>query len=570
MTARESTSQGRTSRVLAVAAIAGIAAAYTLLAGVWPQIFTFATDPGAGIFSRLLTAPVHLADDVMVTVRSGEMLLQTGEPAFNTSDSDQAATSYLAPYIAAALIAILPFNIAVMAFGLVGFAAVVGTYAIIAWKARSKINAAILVAALALTVTNVEFALTGWDHLLQGFLLAAAVALSLSPPLDRRRLLSISVLAGLAVLARPDGAIIAAAVLAVCFVTVGRAWRRAVLPLLGPAGVLLSGFALLNFVQFGFLTPTTARLKAGAAPSISYMWDYLYANGVVTYTAASLVVILTVVSAIGWKRIRSIQVGLIMASALITAAVAAVNSDFFPGARMFWTPAVVMATALAITLPAIFRAGPALPLDDSGRIATGWSRTAERILVAGVVGAVLIGAAVVGLERAVVSKEALSGSRTAEQFVATEWINANLDPSEGSIGVFYAGEAAHLPNYEAADFLGKGDEAIAVLEPQWGPPGHNKWDIDLTLDKWTPQAILPALDQDPQDPQVRTTSQKWLLEEWDHGYVADLMLNARIRGAYVYCRVPTQLDGTSVTADLLLRRDLASKHADDISCSDGF
>ncbi len=135
MTARESTSQGRTSRVLAVAAIAGIAAAYTLLAGVWPQIFTFATDPGAGIFSRLLTAPVHLADDVMVTVRSGEMLLQTGEPAFNTSDSDQAATSYLAPYIAAALIAILPFNIAVMAFGLVGFAAVVGTYAIIAWIA---------------------------------------------------------------------------------------------------------------------------------------------------------------------------------------------------------------------------------------------------------------------------------------------------------------------------------------------------------------------------------------------------------------------------------------------------
>ena len=567
MTARESTSQGRTSRVLAVAAIAGIAAAYTLLAGVWPQIFTFATDPGAGIFSRLLTAPVHLADDVMVTVRSGEMLLQTGEPAFNTSDSDQAATSYLAPYIAAALIAILPFNIAVMAFGLVGFAAVVGTYAIIAWKARSKINAAILVAALALTVTNVEFALTGWDHLLQGFLLAAAVALSLSPPLDRRRLLSISVLAGLAVLARPDGAIIAAAVLAVCFVTLRREWRQAVLPLIGPAGVLIGGFLLINLVQFGFLTPTTARLKAGAAPSASYMWDYLYANGVVTYTAASLVVILTVVSAIAWKRIRSIQVGLIMASALITAAVAAVNSDFFPGARMFWTPAVVMATALAITLPAIFRAGPALPLDDSGRIATGWSRTAERILVAGVVGAVLIGVAVVGLERAVVSKEALSGSRTAEQFLATEWINANLDPSEGSIGVFYAGEAAHLPNYDAADFLGKGDEAIAVLEPQWGPPGHNKWDIHLTLDKWRPQAILSTIDQDPRAPDSDSLAAEWRERQWTHGYLADLITNETIRSDYRYCRVTDPSGFVDSSVDVLLRADVIAQLESDVTCS---
>ena len=567
MTARRSASQGRTVRVLAVAAITGVAAAYTLLVGAWPQIFTFATDPSAGIMSRLLSAPVHLADDVMVTVRAGEMILQIGAPAFNTSDSAQAATSYLAPYLAAALIAVLPFNLGVTAFGLVGFAAVIGTYAIIAWKARSLINAAILVAALTLTVTNAEFALTGWDHLLQGFLLAGAVALSLSSPLDRKRLFTVSALAGLAVLARPDGAIIATAVLIVCFVTVGRERRRALLPLLGPAVVLIGGFLLLNFVQFGFLTPTTARLKAGAAPSVTYMWDYLYANGVATYTAASLVVILTVVSVITWKRIRSVHVSLIMASALITAAVAAVNSDFFPGARMFWTPAVVMATALAITLPAIFRAGPALPLDDSGSISTGWSRAAERILVAGVVGALLIGAVVVGLERAVVSKEALIGSRTAVQFLATVWIRANLDPSEGSIGVFYAGEAAHLPNYEAADFLGKGDEEIAVLEPQWGPPGHNKWDIDLTLDKWGPQAILSTIDQDPQASGSDALAAEWRERQWTHGYLADLITNETIRSDYRYCRVTDPSGFVDVSVDVLLRTDAIAQLESDVTCS---
>ena len=567
MTVNKSASQWQTSRALAVVAIAGVAAAFTLLVGSWPQIFTFATDPNTSAFVRLLSAPVHLADDVMVTVRSGEMILQTGEPAFNPSDSAQAATSYLAPYIVAALIAILPFNIAVMAFGLLGFAAVVGTYVIIAWKAQSLINAAILVAALALTVTNVEFALTGWDHLLQGFLLAGAVALSLSPPLGRRRLLTISVLTGLAVLARPDGALIAAGVLTVSFLTTGREWRRAVVPLIAPMGVLMGVFLLLNFVQFGFLTPTTARLKAGAAPSVSYMWDYLYANGVVTYTAASLIVILTVVSAIAWKRIRSVQVGLIMGSALITAAVAAVNSDFFPGARMFWTPAVVMATALAVTLPAIFRAGPALPLNDSGHISTGWSRNAERMLVAGVVGAVFLGGAVVGLERAVVSKEALAGSRTAEQFLATEWINANLDPSEGAIGVFFAGEAAHLPNFEAADFLGKGDESVATLEPQWGPPGHNKWDIDLTLDKWRPQAILSTIDQDPRAPESDAIASEWRDRQWTHGYLADLITNETIRSDYRYCRVIDPAGFVDSSVDLLLRIDVIPEVESGVTCS---
>ena len=567
MSTSVSPSRRESSRAFAVIAIVGAATAYTLLAGLWPQVFTFATDPSASVFLRFFSAPVHLADDVMVTVRSGELLLQTGKPAFNSSDSAQAATSYLAPYVAAALIAILPFNLAVAAFGLVGFAAVVGTYVIIVWKSRSLINAAILVSALALTATNVEFALTGWDHLLQGFLLSAAVALSLSVPLDRNRLLAISLVAGLAVLARPDGAIIAAAVLASCFATFGREWRLALLPLIGPAGMLIGGFLLINMVQFGFLTPTTARLKAGAAPSASYMWDYLYANGVVTYTAASLVVILAVVSALAWKKIRSVQIGLIIGSSLITAAIAAVNSDFFPGARMFWTPAVVMATALAITFPGIVQVGPALPLDDTGRIATGWSRTAERLLVAGVVGALLLGAGIVGLERAVVSKEALGGSRTAQQFLATQWINENLAPENGSIGVFYAGEAAHLPNFEAADFLGKADEAIAVLEPEWGPPGHNKWDIDLTLDKWRPQAILSTIDQDPLDSESDTVAAEWRDRQWTHGYLADLITNESIRSDFRYCRVTDPSGRLESTVDVLLRVDLIPEVKSTVSCS---
>jgi hypothetical protein len=550
------TSRGR--RALAVTAIAGFASAFTLLRGQWPEVFTFATDPNASLLSRLLSAPVHLADDVMITVRSGEMVLQTGMPDFNASDSAQAATSYLAPYLFALLRLVLPFNAAVVAFAVLGFAAVVGTYVVIAARARSLINGAILVAALALTVTNLEFALTGWDHLIQGLVFAIAAALVLRPPesITNKPLVAISILAAIGSIMRPDGLIIAGAILLLALMRSAPGWRRAWIPTLVPFAVIAGVTLVVNFLQFGHLTPTTARLKAGAAPSLTYMRDYLWANGIESYTAASLLVILALVTLLMWRRIPLLPVGLLVLAALVTAGVAAVNSDFFPGARMFWVPAVVMATSLAVTMPGILRAGPAFKLTEDGSIETRWSPRAEWAIVIVLVGACVVASAALGLRGAVVSTEALPGSRTAQQFLATQWIKENLDPADGSVGVFYAGEAAHLPEFEAADFLGKADEEIAALPPQWGPPGHNKWDIDLTLEKWRPQIILSTIDQDPNDPSADALAEEWRANRWTHGYLADLITDDVIREEYSYCRVPDPSGRMDVSVDVLLRRDL--------------
>lgn len=561
-----STSRGR--RALAVTAIAGLASAYTLLRGQWPEVFTFATDQNASLLSRLLSAPVHLADDVMLTVRSGEMVLQTGMPAFNSSDSAQAATSYLAPYLFALLRVVLPFNTAVVAFAVLGFAAVVGTYVVIAARSRSLVNGAILVAALALTVTNLEFALTGWDHLPQGLVFAIAVALVLRPPqsVGNRALVAISVLAAVGSIMRPDGLIIAAAILLLALTRSAPGWRRAWIPTLVPFAVITGLTLVVNYLQFGHLTPTTARLKAGAAPSLTYMRDYLWASGVESFTAASLVVILVVVTLLMWRRIPLAPVGLLVLAALITAWAAGINSDFFPGARMFWVPAVVMATALAVTLPGILRAGPAFTLGEDGSIQTRWSPRVEWAIVILCVGASVTVSAALGLRGAVVSAEALPGSRTAQQYLATQWIEANLDPGDGSVGVFYAGEAAHLPDFEAADFLGKADEEIASLEPQWGPPGHNKWDIDLTLEKWRPQVILSTIDQDPNDPSADALAEEWRANRWTHGYLADLITDDVIRADYSYCRVPDPTGRTAATVDMLVRNDVVQSQRATIVC----
>jgi len=554
-------------RRLAVVAITGLAAAYTLLRGVWPQVFTFATDPATSLLTRLLTAPIHLSDDVMVTLRSGEILLETGAPAFNRTDLAQAATSYLAPYVYALFSVLLPSNLAVAAFALAGFGAVVATFALIVATARSLINAAILVGALALTATNLEFALNGWDHLLQGLFLAAAVVLALGRPPTPGRLVAISLLAAGGSLARPDGIVIAAAVLWVAVVRADRSWRRALVPALVPFAVAVGGMLALNYLQFGYFTPTTARLKAGAAPSTTYVLDYFTNNSVGSYTALTLLIVL-LVAIVAFRRVLPLVFVLpLAAAALVTAAVAVVNSDFFPGARMFWVPAVVLAMALGMTLPGIVRTGPAFPTDDEGRIVTRMSARAEWVVLVGVLVVALGASTALGLRGAVVSKEALPGIRTAQQFLATEWVNANLAPEDGSVGVFFAGEAFHVLDFEAADFLGKADELIANAPVVWGPPGHNKWNIEATLEKWRPQVILPTIDQDPLAPESDAIAEDWRANLRTHGYVADLLTSPTIRADYSYCRVPDPTSRTEETVDVLLRNDVAERFAGQITCS---
>ena len=446
-----------------------------------------------------------------------------------------------------------------VAFAALGFIAVAATFAVIAGRARSLINAGLLVGALALTQTNLEFALNGWDHLLQGFVFALAIALVLTGLLNSRRLIAISLLAAVGSVARPDGVIMAAAILLVALIRSRADWRRALVPTLLPYLIAVAIVLGVNLLQFGHLTPTTARLKTGAAPSLTYARDYLFANGIESYTAFTLTVILGMVTLLFLRRLPLASVLPLLVAALATAAVAALNSDFFPGARMFWVPAVVLATTLVVTLPGILRAGPAFPLDDEGRILTRMSPAGQWAGVILVVGLAVIASAALGLRGAVVSTEALPGSRTAQQYLATQWIEENLSPDDGPVGVFYAGEAAHLIDFEAADFLGKADELIAAVPVVWGPPGHNKWDINATLEKWRPQVILPTIDQDPRDASADALADEWRDRQWTHGYLADLITNPTIRANYRYCRVPDPTGLTVSSVDVYLRIDVVDR-----------
>ena len=149
-----------------------------------------------------------------------------------------------------------------------------------------------------------------------------------------------------------------------------------------------------------------------------------------------------------------------------TSLVATYNSDVFQGGRMYWVPALSLAMVVAIVSPPILHPGQAYA-SDLGDSPTSGTLPKRTKILAGVAVAILtvgvIASAGVGLHYGVVAKDEVDGIATAKQHVLAQWVNRNLQPADGSIGLFFGGVSYDLPDFEIADFLGKGDELIASL-----------------------------------------------------------------------------------------------------------
>jgi hypothetical protein len=162
------------------------------------------------------------------------------------------------------------------------------------------------------------------------------------------------------------------------------------------------------------------------------------------------------------------------------------------------------------------------------------------------------------IQEATITSQRVETSAVAQQYVIARWIDANLRSKDGPIGFFYLGVSYELPSFEAADFLGKADEAIATLKAKQGPPGHNKWDLDRTLTKWKPQAIVPPGPIDPNLAETRENS---------HKHAPDLLLNQQIATDFQYCYVPASEFGVVDRWGFFVRDDVAAQHAGQLRCS---
>ena len=506
----------------------------------------------------------------MISLRSSYILRERGIPAFNRTDVAQPSTSYIAPYLFAGLLKFLRPNVAIAFYALLGLFSVAGTAAIIVWYSRSTTNALLLVLLLLATSTNLTFALNGWDHLFQGLVLACATALSLSSGMTSRRMFAVSIFLVLGTLFRPDGLIISLGILAVLALSASRA-RQFILFGAAPYLLLVGTALALNLHQFGHLTPTTARLKFGGAPSLGYILKYLIANGVLSYSALTLMVMLTVFY-FAFSRTMPRAKGLIIVGCcLVTAAIAMYNSDYLSGARMFWSPVCVLAALIAASSPALFptskhwlkelldiaptyRRQPSAPRSP-------YAAAGLRAFLAFMAIVVLGSVASLIAQRhkdAVISQNSFYESTTAQQFFISQWIAKNLSPADGSIGFFVLGVSYDLPRFEIADFNGLADESIATLKARpGGMPGHNKWDVSKTVAKWNPQAIVPGGPIDPTRPETRANSLT---------HAPYLLSNSKIVGDYAYCYVPGSDAGMPDKWGFYVRKDIAARHLDQLRC----
>lgn len=543
----------------------------TLMCGRWPDVYGFAEPQQGSPLHNLVSAPVRLSDDVMISLRSGYILREIGRPAFNRHDLAQPSTSYLSPYLFSLLLRICPGGTSVPVYAGLGLFAVALTFGCLAFYSRSTVNAGVLLLALLLTTTNRSYTLNGWDHVYQAFFLTLATCIALKGRLSPTKILLVSALLALGTSFRPDGFLISLGVLAsVCLRS--RKISQAILFAAAPYVLLVGAVLALNFHQFGHLTPTTARLKIGAAPSITYIIKYLIDNGVLSYSALSLFGLLLAFCVMYRRFFPSGQALPIVVSCAATAAIAAYNSDYLPGARMLWSPACVLAAVIAVTAPGwlaldhdhlrrVFSLSPAYKDPSLSSLSKQQVRVPQMLLgmlvlllVAGAVSSSMLHRA----KAAVLSRNSIYASPTAQQYIIARWINERLRPGDGAIGFFFLGVSYDLPRFEIADFLGPADESIATLKVKVGPPGHNKWDLDKTLAKWKPQAIIPAGPVDPNHAETRENS---------HKHAPDLLSNEKVLKEFAYCYVPDAELEVIDRWGFFLRRDIAALHADELRCS---
>lgn len=528
--------------------------------GYFPEIFNLGQNIQSLKSLSAQTSSIHLSDDVMISLRAGMNIGSGGFPDFNSTDVSQPSTSYLAPYIFFFTSKIFGNFFGVIAYAFLGLFSYLLTCYILMRNTKSKFLGSILIIALTLTSTTRSYSLNGWDHLFQGLFLVTATSIALNNITKKSSAVVFSLALVMAVLSRPDSLVLVIGMSLTALIQ-NRDSIRVFLKAIIFAVFVFLLFIVVNWAHFGWILPTTTRLKFDASPSFGYSANYLFRNGIINYSVITLLCVLVVICCLFIDLRKRKALIPLLSSVVITSFITTYNSDIFSGGRLYWGTTCVL---ICVVLMAIgnpynpfrpfknyqsnqFRISLVLSLCLMSLSAFGTfsSDFRNRILAVSV------------------TELSKNSSPTSKQYLITRWINMNLDPSDGSIGMFYLGMAYHLPRYEIADFLGKADEVIASSNVKWGPPGHNKWDISKSIAKWNPQVIIP-----PSNMSELTTEEANLRSgaRADWGFGPDLKLNQTILSEYSYCFISGKYLNQNDFHGFYLKNSLKNIYSNELTC----
>lgn len=515
-----------------------------------------------GSLAGFIHTPIHLDDDPMITLRAGKGIVDFGFPSINQYPKAQPSTSYLLPYLYATLHAFLPGSLSVWGYSAIIFLAGVFSLFLIVFISSDLLLGSIISFSLLLTSTFRAYALTGWDNIAQAFPLALACFLlirSYSRGMHSITAVVIGLLCSFSLLIRPDAGIIVVGILSAYTILELRAKvlsyiRRLTFAFLGFILPTLT-YLLWNYSVFGWITPTTSRLKANI--SLLGATRYFLVHAVTGYSAMSILLVLVI--ALLFSRVRPpVWIKPVLLSVLLTGVYAFLVSDFFPAYRMVWSSSVVMGILLSS------RFGQ----DISPRLPSFLRRERMAFFIALLVVIVLAFPSSIKSkiqESRISSPSASSGrpapaSDLANIYPLAQWINSNLDPEQGPLGWFYLGMSYHLPNFDVADFLGKADEVIARMKPINQVIGHNKYDFSSSFNRLKPQAFVhPWGDLANYGYNQESFSKAMLrLSGQKDSYYALSLTTAEVSTRYDICKV---LDHDAPASEwaLVIRKDIVNQ-----------
>jgi hypothetical protein len=510
-----------------------IAVLPALLLANSPGVITTSEVPNERVSLNDPRTNIVLPDDVMITMRVAKFFSQNGIPAYNHGDLAQASTSYLLPIISAPLFLIFKDNVALVIISVLG-ALSIGWITALVISRRQGWWGVPLALVFLLNSSVIFYMNTGWEHLFEAIMVVGVYLLSEKSSRPRDFVL-IGFLSALTVLMRVDAIFLVVPILLSQLLD-RRLRSNAVLAIIVFA-IVGSAYAAVEYSWFGWLTPTTARLKAGTLPSLDFeiaTWVSATKMGSATLLIPLLAILYALQIRGASRLIKAAWIGI-----SINYAYAFVVSDAFLAGRMYVAPLALAVLALSGLDWKIERRKPLAVIQFAS--------------LAGIAYALYSTSQFFPIRPLVMNFEAplqtKGTSGLAQEIVLADYIKGHFAPTDGAIGLFFLGEVSFkLDQFQAADFLGKADEMIARGPVKHGPPGHNKWDIDASLAKWNP-AIVPMMSIFAEAPQAALKQQ--VLDKVDFAFWRDFAANDRVRAQYIFCKPYASLEwGLYVRSDL--------------------
>ncbi|SMX22055.1 hypothetical protein [Boseongicola aestuarii] len=397
----------------------------------------------------------HTLDDHMITQRVARNFYETGFPYYNAEEAIAANTSLFWPIILSSLYVLPEWCVMPALIGLSS-----AFTAITISLASSVLQTAILrltgVVFISLSPAIQFYGTSGWEHIPQMLLLTLAAVLSVRAS-DRRGYLTVPtsalVLTSLSFIARVDSAPTIAIYVIVWLLTEGRHRLFSTYIILFVLLFIPITYLVGMQVYYGDIWPNTYYLKIGElserlANGINYILSVPNAG----ITPILLAFVAVTLPKNGIRRL------LVLSALLHTAYVIYVGGDIYSDGRFF----LIYFPIIAIL---------AIERLDQLRI----QFTASRGFVTPLL--VTSFAIAVGQYTLDVSDHNHSDRFDLQQIKVVVSASRKVDPTEGSIGLFWLGVGYHAPRHHIVDFLGKADPIIARLPQKSAIIGHNKWDF---------------------------------------------------------------------------------------------